>query len=145
MAGTELRLDGLDEAEKRLASVISSEYPKEFERIVTDLAFELQGRVKKRTPVKTSYLRNNWRVGDIVRRGDEYYIEVYNNTEYAEPVEYGHIQKAGRYVPALGKRLKASFVPGKHMMEISLAELNAVLPGYLQEWLNNFLNTHEII
>ena len=145
MAGTELRLDGLDEAEKRLAYVIISEYPKEFERIVTDLAFELQGRVKKRTPVETSYLRNNWRVGDIVRRGDEYYIEVYNNTEYAEPVEYGHIQKPGRYVPALGKRLKASFVPGKHMMEISLAELNAVLPGYLQEWLNNFLNTHEII
>ena len=31
------------------------------------------------------------------------------------------------------------------MMELSLTELDAVLPGFLREWLNNFLNTHDIV
>ena len=60
-------------------------------------------------------------------------------------MEWGHRQKVGQYVPALGKRLKAKTVKGAHMMELSLAELQAVLPGYLQEWMNDFLNTHDIV
>lgn len=35
---------------------------------------------------------------------------------YAPHVEYGHRQKAGRFVPVLGKRLKASFVPGQYFL-----------------------------
>ena len=33
--------------------------------------------------------------------------------EYAEHYEYGHRQEAGRFVPAIGKRLKKSFVKGQ--------------------------------
>lgn len=33
--------------------------------------------------------------------------------KYAPYVELGHHQEPGRYVPAIGKRLKASFVQGK--------------------------------
>ena len=62
-----------------------------------------------------------------------YYIEVYNNVEYAEPVEYGHRTRGGR-----------GFVPGKHMMELSLEELNQALPGFLREWLSDFISTHDL-
>lgn len=74
-----------------------------------------------------------WKVGKIQKRGDEYYIEVYNNVEYAEPVEYGHRTRGGK-----------GFVPGSHMMEVSLAEVAALLPGYLLGWLNDFISTHDL-
>ena len=136
MAGTEYRMDGLDEWEQELARAIEEQYPEEFKAMVIQVAMELQGKVKEKTPKKTSWLQNNWKVGEVRKRGDEYVIEVYNNVEYAEAVEWGHRQKVGQYVPALGKRLKAKTVKGAHMMELSLAELQAVLPGYLQEWID---------
>lgn len=145
MAATEYRFDGLDEWEQKLSQAAEQQYPKEFQQMVINAAYELLGMVKAKTPKDTGLLQNTWRVGEIRKRGDEYYIEVYNNTEYAEAVEYGHRQTPGRYVPALGKRLKASFVPGAHMLEVSLAKLNAALPGYLQEWLSDFISTHDIV
>jgi hypothetical protein len=38
-------------------------------------------------------------------------------------VEYGHRQEPGRFVPALGKRLKKSWVPGQFMMTITENEI----------------------
>ena len=64
--------------------------------MVIDLAVQLQGKVKDNTPVKTGHLRNEWHVGSIEKRGNEYYIEVYNNVEYVEPVEYGHQTRGGK-------------------------------------------------
>lgn len=48
-------------------------------------------------------------------------------------MEYGHRTRGGR-----------GFVPGKHMMELSLEELNQALPGFLREWLSDFINTHDL-
>lgn len=126
-------MEGLEEWEKRLSQAIESQYPAEFREMVIDLAVQLQGKVKDNTPVKTGHLRNEWHVGSIEKRGNEYYIEVYNNVEYAEPVEYGHRARGGK-----------GFVKGAHMMEISLQEVQKHLPGYLREWMNDFLNTHEL-
>lgn len=145
MAGTEYRLDGLDEWEQALARAVDEQYPAEFEAMVVQAAQELAGKAKQKTPKATGRLQNGWRVGEIRKNGGEYVIEVCNNVEYAEAVEYGHRQQPGRYVPAIGRRLKAGTVRGSHMLELSLAELNAVLPGYLREWLDNFLNTHDIV
>ena len=55
--------------------------------MVIQIATDLQTAVQDATPVKTSHLQENWFVGDLVKRGNEYYIEVYNNVEYAEPVK----------------------------------------------------------
>lgn len=145
MAGTEYRLDGLDEWEAALAQAVEQQYPEEFERMVIQVAQELAGKVKEKTPKQTGRLQNAWTVGGIRKSGDGYVIEVYNNVEYAEAVEWGHRQEPGRYVPALGKRLKAQTVKGAHMMELSLQELETMLPGFLKEWLNHFLNTHDIV
>lgn len=53
--------------------------------------------------------------------------------EYVEPVEYGHRTRGGK-----------GFKKGTHMMELSLQEVQKHLPGYLREWMNDFLNTHEL-
>ena len=108
--------------------------------MVIRIAMELQGKVKEKTPRQTGRLQGAWEVGGIRKSGEDYVIDVYNNVEYAEAVEWGHRQTPGRYVPALGKRLKVKTVKGAHMMELSLQELDAVLPGYLQEWLIDFLS-----
>lgn len=101
--------------------------------MVIKVASELWERVTEKTPVKTGRLRNEWHVGEIEKRGNEYYIEVYNNVEYAEPVEYGHRTRGGM-----------GFKKGAHMMELSLQEVQKHLPGYLREWMNDFLNSHEL-
>ena len=129
----EYEFDGLDLWEQRLAQAVEKQYPEEFRKMVIDVAVELEGRVKERTPVKTGHLRREWHVGNIEKRSDGYYIEVYNNLEYAEPVEYGHRTRGGK-----------GFVKGKHMMAISLEEVSARLPAYLQEWLNDFISTHDL-
>ena len=73
--------------------------------------------------------------------GQSYAVTVENATPYASDVEYGHRQTPGRYVPAIGKRLVASWVEGKHMLEISEGNLNKVLPTVLQNKLDAFLRT----
>ena len=103
MSRTEYRFDGLDALEQQLSRMIEEEYPAEFRAMVIQIARELQGKVKEKTPHKTGRLQDSWKVGPIVKKGDTYYIEVYTNVEYAEPVEYGHRTRGGR-----------SFVPGKH-------------------------------
>lgn len=133
MSDTEYRFDGLDEWEKRLSQAIESQYPEAFREMVLKLAEELWKEVIENTPKKTGRLQNAWCIGSIVKRGDEYYIEVYNNVEYAESVEYGHRTRGGK-----------GFVKGAHMMEVSLQEVQKNLPGYLREWMNDFLNTHEL-
>lgn len=131
---TEYKFSGLDEWEQALSKVLESQYPEEFRRMVVDIAVQLEGKVKERTPVKTGRLQNEWHLGEIKKLGDTYYIEVYNNVEYAEPVEYGHRTRGG-----------SGFVAGAHMMQLSLQEVQQHLPGYLREWMNDFLNTHEVV
>ena len=126
MSRTEYRFDGLDALEQQLSRMIEEEYPAEFRKMVIQIARELQGKVKEKTPHKTGRLQEGWTVGPIVKKGDTYYIEVYTNVEYAEPVEYGHRTR------------------GKHMMELSLEELNQALPGFLREWLSDFISTHDL-
>ena len=113
--------------------MIEQEYPAEFEQMVLQVAYELQGKVKEKTPKRTGRLQDSWKVGKIQKRGNEYYIEVYTNVDYAEPVEYGHRTRGGR-----------GFVTGRHMMQLSLEEVAARLPGFLQGWLDDFISTHDL-
>ena len=133
MSRTEYRFDGLDALEQQLSHMIEEEYPAEFRAMVIQIASELQGKVKEKTPHRTGWLQENWEVGPIVKKGDTYYIEVYNNVEYAEPVEYGHRMKGG------------GFKKGAHMLEVSLQEMDRKLPDYLRAWLADFLNTHDLV
>lgn len=138
MAGTDYSFDGLDDMEKKLKKMMET-YPRELEQYVINLASDLQGAVKEKTPVSKNrksgggHLRREWKVGKIKKIGNEYVIEVYNNVEYAAHVEFGHRTRGGK-----------GFVKGSHMMELSVAKLNERLPKHLQSWLRDFLSTHEL-
>lgn len=127
-----------------------------FEAAARGLAARLLELVIPRTPVGTGEtagtLRRGWTGGadvqveqfvegiSIEKSGASYIITIANEVDYALYVEHGHRQTPGRYVPAIGKRLKAGWAEGAHMLEISMNELNGVshniLSGMLEDWLN---------
>ena len=77
-------------------------------------------------------LRRAWQVLPVEKTGDQYVVTVVNELYYASYVEFGHRQTPGRYVPALGKALKASWVKGKFMLTISEKELTRLAPKMLE-------------
>ena len=70
--------------------------------------------------------------------GSTYQIELVNNTEYASYVEYGHRQTPGRYVPAIGKQLKKSWVEGQFCMTLSAREVEDAAPAILQRKIQRY-------
>ena len=77
--------------------------------------------------------------GSSVSYGSSYHIVLINPVKYASYVEYGHRQTPGRFVPAIGKKLKKPFVEGKFMLRISEEELQKQAPAILQRRLTKFL------
>ena len=77
-------------------------------------------QAKAITPVKTGALRRSLTYGELIRTGETYNLIIGSSLSYFDSVENGHYQEIGRYVPAIGKRLKAGFVQGKHMVSQSI-------------------------
>lgn len=124
------------------------------EACAKELAARLLRKVIKRTPTDTGNLRKNWTTQangsgseglksrgatqyvdtlKVHHYGNVFVIEVSNPTAYAPYVEYGHRQEPGRYVPAIGKRLKKGWVEGKFMLTISEKEIAAAAPRILEK------------
>lgn len=68
---------------------------------------------------------------------DQVTVHVGTNVEYAAYVELGHHQQPGRYVPAIGKRLKKDYVPGiaflRPAMENHREEIKQIIAVCLSE------------
>lgn len=84
-------------------------------------------------------LRDAWTILPVEKHGNTYEITVINNLDYASYVEYGHRQTPGRYVPALGKSLKVSWVKGRFMLTISEQEVKTLAPSILNDMLYDAL------
>lgn len=69
------------------------------------------------TPFRTGELRQSMAMSEI-----DDGAEVGYSAEYAPHVEYGHRQEVGRYVPAIGKRLVASYVEGQRYFQENVNE-----------------------
>ena len=103
----------------------------DFDKFCTDTSKELAARllalVIPRTPLGVypeetgkngGTLRRGWTAGkdtsprayakglSVEKSGNYYIIRVINPVRYASYVEFGHRQTPGRFVPAIGKRLK---------------------------------------
>jgi hypothetical protein len=140
-------IDGLDQFQNALIDFVNIKFPEELEKEILELARRLLQNLKKETSVVDydnsnsslgENLRNNWQLGSLVKESNEYYIEVFNNLPYAENVEYGYRAKLGKTkntekYKTYGKMI---FVPGTHMLKISVEQLNKELPEHLSEWLN---------
>ncbi|MCW2277736.1 HK97 gp10 family phage protein [Heliophilum fasciatum] len=127
-----------DNFQKALDERVVDRFIQEF---LLEMAYRAERKIKKRTPVGVykngkvgGTLRRNWRVGQVQRQGNEYVVEIFNNTEYAPFVEYGH---------RTGKEL-TKWVEGRFMMTISMQEMEQELPRYLErrqmELLNQIMN-----
>lgn len=106
-----VEFSGLDELIQRLDEA-AKKVPDARDNFLAQEAELVRGDAVSLSPVDTGNLREAWKRSTP----DNGRVEVYNNTEYAAHVEYGHRQKVGQYVPAIGKRLKKPFVEGKHML-----------------------------
>lgn len=103
-------------------------------------AIEGIAEIQNRTGVVTGNLRRSATSGDIKVEEKVHSIKIGYNTNqapYADDYENGHKQNPGQYVPAIGKKLKQEYVPGKHVVADSLtivrAGLNSKLKAKLRE------------
>lgn len=103
-----------------------------FKEALGQMALDFLRKVKDRTPQRTGMLKDRWKIGAIVKKGDDYMIEVFDDTKYASFVEDGHRQKVGRYVPAIGKRLVKPWVEGRFMMKLTADEIEQEMPRYME-------------
>ena len=113
------------------------------EAMAKEIAARLLAMVIDRTPVISGDLRRAWKADNsslsVRHEGDEYVIEIINSMSYSSYVEYGHRQEPGRYVPALGKRLKKSWVNGRFMLTRSEVEMDSKMPKILEKKLERKL------
>lgn len=75
-------------------------------------------KTKLNTPVDTGWLRGEWFVGNIARKGGCIEVTIENNTEYASFVEYGHMNRS-----------RTSWVEGRFMCSIAIHEMETSLPA----------------
>lgn len=110
----------LRQFKEKLESINTDSLLKE---IAADLAARLLRKVKKRTPVDTGELRRNWQVSNIRLFERFCVVEIYNSTEYAEYVEFGHrlVRKTKD-----GDKKFIRWVPGKFMLTLSTKELENI-------------------
>lgn len=87
-----------------------------------EMAYRAVAKIKRRTPVDTGDLRKHWEVSNVVRKGNGYEVEIFNNLEYSAYVEYGH---------RTGKDL-TEWVEGRFMMTISMKQIERELPKFLE-------------
>lgn len=125
----------LRQFKEKLENISTDELLKE---VAAELAARLLRKVKmgKRTPVDTGELRRNWQVSNIRLFERFCVVEIYNSTEYAEYVEFGHrlVRKTKN-----GDKKFIRWVPGKFMLTISTRELenmkDRIVRRKVEEWL----------
>jgi hypothetical protein len=93
---------------------IASDLPEVRDKFLTQEAELLKGRVKEKTPVGdpaidagSGQLRNGWHQSEVA----DGKVDVYNNTDYAAHVEFGHRTRGGN-----------SFVTGQKMLQHGFRE-----------------------
>ena len=91
----------------------------------------------------SEHMRRSWDAEAVKKQGGTYSVKVFNSASYASYVNDGHRQRPGRFVPAIGKRLVRSWVPGQHMAELAEQKtrrsskrlLSRIITAYLERGL----------
>jgi len=127
-----MELKGFKELDKILDE-IKTQAPKSTERFLMLQAEELKKDVKDLTPVDTGTLKNSWQRENGKRLTGKKFIQiVFNMTDYAAHVEYGH--RIGRS--------KTKFVRGRFMLRTAVAmrqikfykDLKNFYGGLIKKW-----------
>jgi hypothetical protein len=122
-----VNLKELKEFQKQLLD-IENEMPEVCEMLAKEIAGRLLALIVNKTPVDTGVLRRGWSIGTIIKKGDNYIIEISNDVYYAKYVEYGHRTPE-----------HTGWVEGKFMMTISEKEIEDKIPVLLQNTIQKYL------
>ncbi|WP_107950950.1 HK97 gp10 family phage protein [Lysinibacillus parviboronicapiens] len=133
--GGRVDLRELKAFERKLAKLANADFNKFCEDAAKELASRLLGKVIRRTPVGKykdgrvgGTLRRGWTIGRVKKSGSTYEIEVINNTEYAQYVEFGHRTSNHQ-----------GWVNGRFMMTISADQVEQQAPALLEKKLMKML------
>ncbi|MEG0297620.1 MAG: HK97 gp10 family phage protein [Clostridium sp.] len=107
---------------------MNKDYSKFLNEFVLKVAMDCLSRTKKRTPVDTTELRRNWFITEVIRKGNDFIVYLYNKKDYATFVEYGHTT-----------RNREDWVEGYYMATISIEELERKLPGRFEKEFTRFM------
>ena len=121
------------------AQVSGGQLKNEVKNSVKNVGETYKHNAEANTPVKTGDLRRSWQLIGPIFSGAEISIELRNSKNYASFVENGHRQTPGRYVPAIGKRLKASWVPGQHFLQKATKQTSNQMPQLITPVMDNIL------
>lgn len=122
------KIEGLDDFENALLDIVNIKLPSELERFLLEMAYRVERKTKKKTPLDTGTLRRSWKVSKVKRKGKQLFIEVYNNVEYAPSIEYGHMT-----------RNNSKFIPGRKMLTLSVKAVEKEMPKHLKKMLNTII------
>lgn len=109
----EFKTTGLKEEMAKIHE-LGSTFDAELITELNDLGMEWRDDARANIHPVSGDLRRTTQIIPAAKNGSTFKVGVSANLDYAEHYEYGHRQEPGRYVPALGKRLKASYVKGQY-------------------------------
>ena len=116
----------------RFRNAVEIKASEQFTReVLQELGNMLLRDTKRRTPVDTGKLRDNWFITSVEKRGDMFEIEIYNNTEYAPWVENGH--RVVVYGETVGWR------EGFFMLRLSVEDVERLAPEVIGKRSDEFL------
>lgn len=124
MSGYNFEIKGIDNFLKDINN-IQNNFREDLQKLIEKHGGILLRNTKMKTPVGQY---NDGRTGGTLRRSWElekgdFYIKIYNNTSYAQFVEYGHRTRGGKsYVEGV-YMLKTSFEKTKKIFEEDLENL----------------------
>lgn len=134
----EIKFEGIEDLKIRLDAV-RSQYPYKEEEILGKLGKTLKASAKSKTPTGKSkkHLKNQYKLSKVEYSKDGSFITMTNTSPLFHLVEKGHVIKNKKGGPNLG------FVPGKHMVETSMMELDQSMPAIVGAWLDGVLGDLE--
>ena len=121
------------------AEISGGQLKNEVRKSVKNVGEAYKRNAEARTPVKTGDLRRSWQLIGPIFSGADILIELRNSKNYASFVENGHRQTPGRYVPTIGKKLKASWVPGQHFLQKATKQTSNQIPQLITPVMDDIL------
>ncbi|WP_407310930.1 hypothetical protein [Desulfosporosinus sp. SB140] len=129
----EIKFQGLEDLQTKLDQV-RAKYPFKEEEILLKLGKMLKTSSQNRTPIgkNKKHLKSQYKLSKVNYDKDGSNITMTNTSPLFHLVEKGH-----RMVGKNGQEI--GFVPGKHMVETAMMELEQTMPAEVESWLDSVL------
>lgn len=128
----ETKITGLEEELAKISS-LGRTFDKHVMQEMDKHGLAWRDDVRKNTPVVTGDMRRSTIFEGVEKIGMLFISRLSNNLDYVEHVELGHRQNVGQFVPALGKRLVARYVPGQYIFRNARRRALKKMPDVLKK------------